>query len=110
VRLDPRDVEALADAVADRLVERPKPPPRIVTVAEFAEILHLDPSMVYRHADDWGVLHFGAALRFDLDAALALARRAPSPPPEPPSPPVRRQRRRASDVPLLPVKGLSDGR
>lgn len=44
--------------------------PNLLTVAELAAILKVDRSTVYRHADEWGVLRFGGALRFDLATVL----------------------------------------
>ncbi len=86
MRLDPDQLDALADLVADRLAERlaaPAPRPGgLVDAATVAERLGVARSWVYAHADELGAVRLGEKgkakqggprLRFDLDAAIAGA-------------------------------------
>lgn len=94
MRLDPDDIEQLADAVADRVAQRlrEQPPTRFVDAAALARVLGVKRSWVYQHAHELGAVRLGGPqgrLRFDLaalderlsrlpvDAAPATARRAP---------------------------------
>jgi hypothetical protein len=69
VQLDAATIDAIADAVAERLRE-PASNGRLLTVAELADALNVSPSVIYTHADELGALRIGggkrARLRFDL--------------------------------------------
>jgi hypothetical protein len=105
MRLDPDQLEVLAALIADRLMERPKPEPRIVGVRTLARILDVDPSVVYAHADELGVMRVGRALRFNLDLALERSRARDAAPAPSATPPARKRRRKTATLELLPIKG-----
>jgi DNA-binding IclR family transcriptional regulator len=112
-----RELERLADMVADRLALRLSgalaPTPRLVGVAELADALGVERSFVYRHAAELGGRKLGASrnapLRFDVQEAAAALRQVGERSQEPPPAPQRRSRRRAlsragSETPLLPIR------
>jgi hypothetical protein len=104
LRLDPRDVEAIARRVAELVAAaRPPAPPavRYVDAAEVARALAVERDWVYAHARELGAIRLGGTqgrLRFDLrELTRALADRRGAPPaaaPAPRSPPGRRARSR----------------
>jgi hypothetical protein len=104
LRLDPRDVEAIARRVAELVAAaRPAAPPavRYVDAAEVARALGVERDWVYAHARELGTIRLGGTqgrLRFDLrEVTRALADRPGEPPaaaPTPRSPPGRRARSR----------------
>lgn len=90
MRLDPADIEAIAELVAARLVEREKPPATIglLTASEVAERCGVSVSWVYENKTRLGAVVLGdgpkARLRFDLERvaqALETGGRGPSEPP-----------------------------
>jgi hypothetical protein len=99
-----RELDRLAELIADRLTDRPPAPRRVVTVAELAAELRVSRDAIYDDADRLGAFRVGQTLRFDLDDALARSRRplAPTADPSPPTRP-RRRRRTSAGVPLLPI-------
>jgi hypothetical protein len=64
-------VEAIAERVVDKLLERVGTGPASVDAAEVARRLGLSRDYVYKHADELGAMRTGtgkrARLRFDLD-------------------------------------------
>jgi hypothetical protein len=100
LRLDPRDVEAIARRVAELVgTARPPSPPavRYVDAAEVARALGVKRDWVYAHARELGAIRLGGTqgrLRFDLrEVTRTLAdRRGEAPAPR--SPPGRRPRSR----------------
>ena len=69
-RLDPADVEAIAERVFEMLSEHRAPSP-LVSAAELSRRLGLSRSTVYEKAEELGVIRIGsgprARLRFDAD-------------------------------------------
>jgi hypothetical protein len=105
LRLDPRDVEAIARRVAE-LVDAARPPApsavRYVDAAEVARTLGVERDWVYAHARQLGAMRLGGTqgrLRFDLrEVTRALADRQREPNAEAPAPRSPRGRRpRARD-------------
>jgi len=110
VRLDPADIERIADAVATRLDVPGRPAAvRLVDAAAVAAALGVERHWVYSHADELGAVRIGSQqgrLRFDLAHVLRTLQRGPTPAP-PPGPPCRRsrghpRRSRRSSVELIP--------
>jgi hypothetical protein len=111
------DLETLADLIADRLARQPLLTAALVDVATVARFLGVEPSFVYEHAAELGVVRLGsgprARLRFDVEEALArLAScaviRKSEPPPERVVERKPRRRRAAglgTNVELLPIRG-----
>jgi hypothetical protein len=82
MRLDPADIDAIAELVVERLAEREMRPARIglATASEVAERYGVSPSWVYANKRRLGAVLLGdgpkARLRFDLErVAQALGRR-----------------------------------
>jgi hypothetical protein len=83
VRLDPADVEAIAQRVAELLAAAPAPlGPRYVDAAGVAHALGVERDWVYAHARQLGAIRLGGPhgrLRFDLHhVQRSLTERAPS--------------------------------
>jgi hypothetical protein len=83
MRLDPADIEAIAELVVERLAERERRPARIglATASEVAERYCVSLSWVYANKRHLGAVLLGdgpkARLRFDLErVAEALGSRA----------------------------------
>ncbi|MEI2702127.1 MAG: hypothetical protein V9E83_06965 [Baekduia sp.] len=114
-RLDPADLEALADLIADRLAEHLAPPTngdRLVDAATVAAALGVTAGHVRENAERYGGRRIGDGprprLRFDLAVALAVGAAPASVPAQPPAPPPARparRRARPSAVDLLPIGG-----
>jgi hypothetical protein len=103
LRLDPRDVEAIARRVAELTDagRRAAPPAvRYVDAAEVARALGVERDWVYAHARELGAIRLGGTqgrLRFDLgDVTRALADRPGEPPAAPPTPRSPSERRARS--------------
>jgi hypothetical protein len=103
MRLDPRDVEAIARRVAELIGTRPPAPTavRFVDAAEVARALGVERDWVYAHARELGAIRLGGTqgrLRFDLrEVTRVLADRGGEPPAAAPasrSTPRRRSRSR----------------
>jgi hypothetical protein len=103
MRLDPADIEAIAELVVERIAEREKRPSRIglATAGEVAERYGVSVSWVYANKRRLGAVVLGdgpkARLRFDLERvaeSLGTPPRAPSEPPR-----RRRGRPRKSGLP-----------
>jgi hypothetical protein len=100
LRLDPRDVEAIACRVAELVgTARPPVPPaiRYVDAAEVARALAVERDWVYAHAHELGAIRLGGTqgrLRFDLrEVTRRLADRRGEPPAAAPAPRSRPGRR-----------------
>lgn len=113
-RLDPADLELLADLVADRLAERLGPLARgrrLVDAATVAAALGVTAAHVRENADRYGGWRIGDGprprLRFDLDVALAANAAPAGPEPSPPASRQARCRTRPASVDLLPIGGHS---
>jgi hypothetical protein len=88
LRLDPRDVEAIARRAAELVAAARAPTPtavRYVDAAEVATALRVERDWVYAHARELGAIRLGGTqgrLRFDLrEVTRALADRRREPPP-----------------------------
>lgn len=110
------DVEAIADAVADRLQRRDvePAPDRLLDASEAAARLGVSRDYVYAHAADLGAIRVGDGarprLRFSassLDDACLSSRRTQ--PPASPGGKLKRTRRKSeplgTDAELLPIRG-----
>jgi hypothetical protein len=103
MRLEPEDIEAIAERVVERLTQesRPRVGIGLATAAEVAELYGVSVSWVYANKRRLGAVLLGdgpkARLRFDLEhvaeaiGARARARKMP--------PPRRRGRPRKSELP-----------
>jgi hypothetical protein len=108
VTLEPDDVEAIAERVAELLDERGAGlPVRYVDAAQLARLLGVDREWVYEHAPRLGGIRLGGGrgrLRFDLKhATRALAEPGPVPTAAP-RPKQRRLAGRRERVDLLPYE------
>jgi hypothetical protein len=102
LRLDPRDVEAIARRVAELVGTAQPPAVRYVDAAEVARVLGIERDWVYAHARELGAIRLGGTqgrLRFDLrEVTRALADRRREPPAAVPAPrSAPRPRPRARD-------------
>lgn len=115
--MSPEEVDALAAAVAERVVERlrdeavPPSEPGLVDAAALARALGVSPSYVYSRSSELGARRLGngpkARLRFDLERAVEAhaSCAAGSAAPATPQAAKRRPRRAASSGELLPIRG-----
>ncbi len=116
--MSPEEVDALAAAVAERVVERlrdeavpPSEPAGLVDAATLARALGVSPSYVYSRSAELGARRLGngpkARLRFDLERAVEAhaSCAAGSAAPATPQAAKRRPRRAASSGELLPIRG-----
>lgn len=107
IELTDASLERLADLLAERL-QTPRATAVLVTAAELADKLGVDPKTVYRHADELGAVRVGRRVMFDssIEAASRYAGMR-SQAVEPPAVTGRKKnRKRASesaDCQLLPV-------
>ena len=118
-RLDPRDVEVIAERVAELVLAElePRRPRSLMDANEVAAFLSVDPEWVRDHASVLGGVRLGNGakprLRFRLEAIenYLLTRAAQPENPEPKLGVSRRRRRKASgDLgSLLPIRGGSEG-
>jgi hypothetical protein len=99
VTLDSDDVDAIADALAERLDRRLQ----FVDARGLAELLGVSPDVVYERADELGACRLGARLIFDVDEAVRRMRRIPAAEPVTRGTGRRRSGKRSS-VPLLPIR------
>jgi predicted deacylase len=98
-----RDIRAVAEALADVLVERglvtPASPARVLDAAQVADLLGRDRQWVYAHAGELGAFRYGdgpkARIGFDLVTVEQWKRERQI---RSESPPRRRDRRRSSGV------------
>lgn len=104
ITLSPECVEAIADAVAERL-RGSAPSPDLIDAAEAARRLGVSRDYVYEHADALGAIRIGTGPRARLRFDPACIATAPSEQTPPPPAPARKQRRRRSrpGAELLPV-------
>ena len=108
----PLDIEALADAVVERLRAQAPARPALVDAVTLARELGMSRAWCYEHRAQLGAITIGdgskARLRFDLDVALAAFERIEDRPragAQPPKPKPPRRRRSTSSVRLLPIAG-----
>ena len=108
--LDPADIEAIAQRVAELIDERGVLlSTRYVDATHLARILGVDREWVYRHAHRLGAIRLGAGrgrLRFDLKHATRALADPPTEPVRTPAirPARRRVNRRSAPVDLLPYE------
>jgi hypothetical protein len=105
MRLDPADIDAIAQRVVALMSEQaPQPGARLVNAAELAERLGVDRAWVYAHAKELHAIRLGGPrgrMRFDLNAVL----RTLEVDPVSPSRPTRRRGRTLMQLggELLPI-------
>jgi hypothetical protein len=109
VRLDPADVEAIAQRVTELIDPRPPRAVRYVDAAQVAEVLGVERDWVYAHAHRLGALRLGGPngrLRFDLQQVQRALAATPAPGPRRPALRPRRQRASATKagLELLPYQ------
>jgi hypothetical protein len=109
VTLEPAEIEAIAQRVAELLRGIEPPPVRYVDAARVAQVLDVEREWVYAHARQLGAFRLGGPqgrLRFDLDhVKQALAQpAAPDAQPVPAQPPGRHRRSCADRLELLPYR------
>jgi hypothetical protein len=115
--VSPQELDALAEAVATRVVERlrdeaaPPSEPGLVDAATLARAVGVSTSHVYSRSSELGARRLGngpkARLRFDLERAVEAhaSCAAGSAAPATPQAAKRRPRRAASSGALLPIRG-----
>ena len=116
--LDPDAIDAIAEAIATRMVDvigarapigykSPEvEPSRFVDVRELARMFDVSPDTIYRRADELGAIHIGSRLLFDpVDVANRMRRQPPVRAAARTDPPRRRRPTTASAVELLPIRG-----
>ena len=114
--MSPEEVDALAAAVAERVVERLRDEaaapsePGLVDAAALARALGVSTGFVYSRSSELGAVRLGngprARLRFDLERAVEAHASAPGcTPPAAPQAAKPRPRRAASSGELLPIRG-----
>jgi hypothetical protein len=109
VTLAPEAIEAVAHRVVELLAAEQPPAGRLVDAGELADLLGVERSWVYEHAERLGAVRLGDGdrprLRFDPETALAAWQtRDRDRDPEPvPATPRRRTRPRGPE--LLPIHG-----
>lgn len=102
--LEPADIEALAEAIADRF-DAPRRR-KLLRVEDVATLLDVSHDFVYDHAAELGAVRLGrgrGAVRFDpteIDAYITRRRVRPKAPPKRRR---RRTRRAAGDFELIPL-------
>jgi hypothetical protein len=117
IKLDPQVVDAIARRVVELLEKKGLQKRELVDAAELARMLGIERSWVYAHAIELGAVKLGSGpkprLRFDPEVAARVLQRVGEGPAAPPARSGERagQPRRSggSVVPLLPVRGESDG-
>ena len=117
IKLDPELVDAIARRVVELLEKKGIQQRELVDASELARRLGIERSWVYSHAIELGAVKLGQGkkprLRFDPEIAAQVLRKVGEGPADPPARSCERagQPRRGdgSVVPLLPVRGESDG-
>jgi predicted DNA-binding transcriptional regulator AlpA len=105
MRLDPADIDAIAERVVALIQDRePTESVRLVDAAELASRLGVDRAWVYSHAQDLHAVRLGGPrgrMRFDVDAVLRLLDAEPARPTRP----ALRRRTKLIDLggELLPI-------
>jgi hypothetical protein len=110
--LEHHDIEAIAHRVVELLEA---PPRKLLTVAEVARLLAVEPDFVYAHQAELGVVRLPGkgrrpALRFDRDTLLERLDRSHATHDQPPARRARRAQRArdaASFIELLPYEPRS---
>jgi hypothetical protein len=108
VRVDPTDIEAIAQRVAELIRAAPLVDQQYVDAATLARLLAIDRDWVYAHADELGAVRLGGAhgrLRFDtrLVGHTLRTRQAPALRPKR-RPSAAKRRRPANRVDLIPYE------
>ena len=85
---------AIAEAVAERLADRP-PAPQFVDTRELARMFGISTDVVYRRADELGAIRIGARVLFDPADVANRMRRQPTQDPVAAPNSSRRRRRTA---------------
>jgi hypothetical protein len=65
MRLDPDQLELLAERIAHHLRKHESRAGELLTAAQLADTLGVDVKTVYRHAAELGAIRIGRRLRFD---------------------------------------------
>lgn len=109
MRLDPSDIETIAQRVAELLTAQQRQAVRYVDAAQVAEILGVERAWVYAHAGQLSAIRLGGPhgrLRFDLDhLRRTLAARPPTYRAQTADrPPSGRDRRAEGGLELLPYR------
>ncbi len=113
--MSPAELDALAAAVAERVVERlrdeavpPSEPTALLDARALAARLGVSPSYVYSRSSELGAVRLGngprARLRFDLERALEAHASAPGCT-APATPQAAKPRPRRAASKLLPIRG-----
>ena len=117
--MSPEDLNALAEAVAERVVERlgaepapPSQPAGLVDAATLARALAVSKSWVYSNSRKLGAVRLGNGpkprLRFHVGEAVK-AHESERPAPATPRAAKPRPRRAAPSAGLLPIRGTTQG-
>jgi hypothetical protein len=117
IKLDPLVIDAIARRVVELLEKKGLQKRELVDAAELARMFGIERSWVYAHAIELGAVKLGSGakprLRFDPEVAARVLKRVGEGPAAPPARSGERagQPRQGggSVVPLLPVRGESDG-
>jgi hypothetical protein len=120
--VSPRELDALAEAVATRVVAQlraepaapPSQPAALLDARALAARLGVSVSYVYSRSSELGAVRLGsgprARLRFSLERALEAHASAPGcTAPATPQAAKGRPRRAASSAELLPIRGTTQG-
>lgn len=104
--LDDEDIDAIAQAVARLLRDRPSTPPRLVDAATLADDLSVERDWVYAHATELRAIRLGGPrgrLRFDRHEALRALKPPTQPGPIAPTAgsPRRRRHQKVPGVELI---------
>jgi hypothetical protein len=117
IKLDPELVDAIARRVVELLEKKGIQQRELVDASELARRFGIERSWVYSHAIELGAVKLGQGkkprLRFDPEIAARFLRKVGEGPAAPPARSGERAgqpgRGDGSVVPLLPVRGESDG-
>jgi hypothetical protein len=117
IKLDPELVDAIARRVVELLEKKGLQKRELVSAAELAQLFGIERSWVYSHAIELGAVKLGGGpkprLRFDPEVAAGALRKVGEGSAAPPARSGERagqpRRGEGSVVPLLPVRGESDG-
>ncbi len=110
--IDQATIDAIADAVVERLRAETPQAGRKLTAAEVAERQGVSVDTVYANASRWGGVKVGAGpkARWRFDAAALADRTGSGDSPEPVQArkPTTRRRSSSETTDLLPIRGRSD--
>lgn len=108
LHLDAKTIEAIADAVADRLRAEPPVESPLLSAGEVADRLGVGRDAIYRRAAEFGAVRIGDAVRFrrsEVERALDATARSSSEESLTPERRPRRRRRNGQTPDLLPIRG-----